>query len=143
MGQLSHPYMTSGKTIALTIWVSEAKVMFLFINLLLMFVITFLPRNKRLLISWLQSPSAVILELKKLKSLIVSIIYPSICYEVIVPDVMILVFQMLSFQPAFSLSSLTFIKKLFIYLFFILKKIAVYFLLVFIFPKHIFPFHKL
>ena len=76
-------------------------------------VIAFLPRSKRLLISWLQLPSAVILEPKKIKSDTVSTISPSICYEVMRPDAMILVFWMLSFKPAFSLSSFTFIKRLF------------------------------
>ena len=76
-------------------------------------VIAFLPRSKRLLIPWLQSPSAVILETKKMKSLTVYIVSPSICYEVIGPDAMIFVFWILSFKPAFSLSSLTFIKRLF------------------------------
>ena len=76
-------------------------------------VITFLPRNKRLLISWLQSPSAVILEPPKIKCVTVSIVSPSICHELIGPDAMILVFWMLSFKPTFSLSSFTFIKMLF------------------------------
>ena len=74
-------------------------------------VIAFLPRNKHLLISWLQSPSAVILEPKKMQS--VSIVSPSICHEVMGPGAMILVFWMLSFKPTFSLSSFTFIKRLF------------------------------
>ena len=76
-------------------------------------VIAFLPRSKHLLISWLQSPSAVILEPKKIKSVTVSIVSPSLCHEVMGPDTMILVFWMLSFKPAFSLSSFTFIKRLF------------------------------
>ena len=76
-------------------------------------VITFLPRNKRLSISWLQSPSAVILEPRKIKSVIVSIVSTSVCHEVMGPDAMILVFWVLSFRPAFSLSSFTFIKRLF------------------------------
>ena len=76
-------------------------------------VITFLPRSKYLLISWLQSPSAVILESRKIKSLTVYIIAPSICHEVMGSDAMILVFWILSFLPAFSLSSFTFIKRLF------------------------------
>ena len=76
-------------------------------------VITFLPRSKRLLISWLQSPSAVILEPQKIKSATVSPVSPSICYEVMGLDAMILVFWMLSFGPTFSLSSFTFIKRLF------------------------------
>ena len=77
------------------------------------FVIAFLPRSKCLLISWLQSPSAVILEPKKIKSLTVSIVSPSICHEVMGADAMILVFQMLSFKSTFLLSSFTFIKRLF------------------------------
>ena len=76
-------------------------------------VIDFLPRSKLLLISWLQSPSAVILEAKKIKSIPISIVSPSICHEVMRLDAMILVFWMLSFKPAFSLSSFTFIKRLF------------------------------
>ena len=76
-------------------------------------VITFLPRSKRLLISWLQSPSAVILELQKIKSATVSMVSPSICHEVVGPDAMIFIFWMLSFKPTFSLSSFTFIKRLF------------------------------
>ena len=111
--QLSHPYMTTGKTIALTIWTFVGKVMSLLFNTLSRFVIAFLPRSNCLLISWLQSPSAVILEPKKLKSLTVSIISPSICHEVLGLDAMVLVFRMLSFKPTFSLSSFTFIKRLF------------------------------
>ena len=76
-------------------------------------VITFLPRSNRLLISWLQSLSAVILEPQKIKSAIVSTVSPSVCHEVMRPDAMILVFWMLSFKPTFSLSSFTFIKRLF------------------------------
>ena len=88
MVQLSHLYMTTGKTIALTRWTFVSKVT----SLLLRFVIAFLPGNKRLLISWLQSPSAVILELKEIKSVTVSIVSPSICHEVLGLDAMILVF---------------------------------------------------
>ena len=77
------------------------------------FVTAFLPRSKLLLISWLKSPSAVILEPKKIKSVTVSIACPSICHEVMGPDAMVLVFWMLSFKPAFSLSSFTFIRRLF------------------------------
>ena len=77
------------------------------------FVIVFLPRNKHLLISWLQSLSPVILELRNIKSFTVSIVSPSVCHEVMGPDAMILVFWMLNFKPAFSLSSFTFIKRLF------------------------------
>ena len=89
--------------------------MSLLFNMLSRLVIAFLPRSKHLLISWLQSPSAVILEFKKIKSVTVSFVYPSICHEVMGPDVMIFVFWMLSFKPTFSLSSFTFIKTLFNY----------------------------
>ena len=92
MVQLSHPYMTTGKTIALTIWTIVGKVMSLLFNTLSRFVIAFLPKSKRLLISWLQSPSAVILESKKINSLTVSIVSPSICHEVIGLDAIIFVF---------------------------------------------------
>ena len=81
--RLSHPYMTTGKTIALTRWTFVGKVMSLLSNMLSRLVITFLPKSKYLLISWLQSPSAVIFEPKKIKSLTVSIISPSTCHEVI------------------------------------------------------------
>ena len=111
--QLSHPYMTTGKTVALTRRTFFDKVMSLLFNMLSRLVITFLPKSKRLLISWLQSPSAVILEPQKIKSATVSTVSPSICHEVMGPDVMILVFWMVSFKPTFSLSSFTFIKKLF------------------------------
>ena len=84
--------MTTGKTIALTRQTFVGKVMSLIFNMLSRFVITFLPRSKRLLISWLQSPSAVILELPKIKFLTVSIVSPSTCHEVMRPDAMILVF---------------------------------------------------
>ena len=87
--QLSHPYMTTGKTIALTRWTIVGKVMSLFLNMLSRLVITFLPRSKRLLISWPQSPSAVILEPRKINSDIFSIASPSICHEVMRPDAMI------------------------------------------------------
>uniref|UniRef100_A0AC11DEK6 Uncharacterized protein n=2 Tax=Ovis aries TaxID=9940 RepID=A0AC11DEK6_SHEEP len=90
--QLSHPYMTTGKTIALTRWTFVGKVMSLLSNMLSRLVITVLPRSKRLLISWLQSPSAVILEPKKIKSDTVSTVSPSICHEMMGPDAMILVF---------------------------------------------------
>ena len=112
MLQLSHPYMTSGKIIALTIWIFVGKVMSLLFNTLSRFVISFLSRSKHLLISWLQPPPAVILKPKKIKSVTVSIVSPSICHEVMGQDAMILVFWMLSFKPAFSLSSFTF-KRLF------------------------------
>ena len=90
--QLSHPYMTTGKTIALTRQTFVNKVMSLLFNMLSRLVITFLPRSKHLLISWLQSPSAVILEPPKIKSVTVSTVSPSICHEVMGPDAMILVF---------------------------------------------------
>ena len=90
--QLSSPYMTPGKTIALTRWTFVDKVMFLLFNMLSRLVITSLPRSKRLLISWLQSSSAVILEPRKIKSATVSTVSPSICHEVMGPDAMILVF---------------------------------------------------
>jgi len=108
--QLSHPYMTTGKTIALTRRIFVDKVMSLLLNMLSRLIITFLPRSKHLLISWLQSPSALILEPRKIKSATVS---PSICHEVMGPDAMILVFWMLSFKPTFPFSSFTFIKRLF------------------------------
>ena len=81
MIQLSHPYRTTGETIALTRWTFVGKVISLLFNMLSMFVIAFLPRSEHLLISWLQSPSAVILEFKKIKSVTVSIVSPSICQE--------------------------------------------------------------
>ena len=79
--QLSHPYITTGKTTALTRWPFVGKVMFLLFNMLSRLVIIFLPRSKLLLISWLQLPSAVILETKIIKSITVSIASPSICHE--------------------------------------------------------------
>ena len=115
---LSHPY----------IWLSHStteenhlfnymdfviKVMSLLFNMLFRFVIAFLPRRRHLLLSWLQSPSTVILEPKKIKSVSVSIVPPPVCHEVIGLDAMILVFWILSFKPTFSLSSFTFIKRLF------------------------------
>ena len=101
MVQVSHPYMTTGKTIALTRWTFVRKVLSLLFNMLYRLVIAFLPGSRRLLISWLQSPSAVILESMKRKSVTVSIVSPSICHEVIGLDAMIFVFWMLSFKPAF------------------------------------------
>ena len=109
--QLSHPYMTTGKTIALTTRTFVNKVMSLLFNMLSRLVIIFLPRSKRLLILWLQSPSAVILEPRKIKSATVSTVSPSICHEVMGPDAMIFIFWMLSFKPTFSLSSFTFIES--------------------------------
>ena len=90
--QLSHPYMTTGKTTALTRWTFVGKVISLLFNMLSWLLITFLPRSKCLLISWLQSPSAVILEPRKIKSATVSTVSPSICHEVMGPEAMILVF---------------------------------------------------
>uniref|UniRef100_A0AC11DJZ0 Uncharacterized protein n=1 Tax=Ovis aries TaxID=9940 RepID=A0AC11DJZ0_SHEEP len=90
--QLSHPYMTTGKTIALTGRILVGKVMSPLLNILSRLIITFLPRSKCLLISWLQSPSAVILEPKKIKSDIVSTVSPSISHEVMGPDAMIFIF---------------------------------------------------
>ena len=113
MVQLSHPYTTTEKTIALTRWTLVGKVMSLLLNMLSRLVIAFLPRSKRLLISWLQSPSAVVLEPPKVKVVTVSIISPSIYHEVMGLDAMILVLWMLSFKPTFSLFSFTFIKRLF------------------------------
>ena len=92
MVQLAHPYVTTGKAIALTRWTFVGKAMSLLFNMLSRFVIAFLPRSKHLLISWLQSPSAVILEPKKIKSVTVSIVSPSICCEVVGLDAMILAF---------------------------------------------------
>ena len=89
---LSHPYMTTGKTIGLTRWTFVGKGISLLFNMLLRLVLALIPRSKCLLVSWLQSPSAVILEPPKIKSDTVSTVSPSICYEVIGPDTMILVF---------------------------------------------------
>ena len=90
--QLSLPYMTAGKTIPFPTRTFVGKVMSLLLNMLSRLVVTFLPRSKRLLISWLQSPSAVILEPRKVKSATVSTVSPSISHEVMGPDAMILVF---------------------------------------------------
>ena len=92
MVQLSHTYMTTGKTIALARWSLVGKIMSLLFNMLSRLVVAFLPRSKHLLISRLQSPSAVIWEPKKIKSHTVSIVSPSISHEVMGPDAMILVF---------------------------------------------------
>ena len=109
MVQLSHPNMTTGKTIALTGQIFVSKVMSLLFNMLSRLVIAFLPRRKHLLISWLQSPSAVILEPPKIKSVTVSIVSPSFCNEVMGLDAMIFIFWMLSLSQLFhsplSLSS--------------------------------------
>ena len=92
MVQLSHPYMTAGKTIALTRRTFVGKVISLLFNLLSRLVTAFLPRSKHLLISWLQSPFAVILEPKKIKSVTVSTVSPSACHKVVGPDAMIFIF---------------------------------------------------
>ena len=113
MVQLSHPYMTTGKTITLTIQTFANKVLSLLFNTLSRYVIAFFPRSKHLLITWLQSRSTVTLESNKIQSLTVSVVFPSICREVMGLDAMIFVFWMLSFKPAFSLPSFTFIKRLF------------------------------
>ena len=104
--------MTTGKTIALTTRTFVGKVMSMLFNMLSRLVITFLPRSKRLLISWLQSPSTVIFEPPKIKSDTVSTVSPSISHEVMGPDAMIFVYWMLSFKPIFSLSSFIYIKRL-------------------------------
>ena len=91
--QFSHPYMTTtGKTIALTRWTFVGKVMSLLFNMLCRLIITFFPRNKHLLISWLQLPSAVILEPRKIKSATISTFFPSVCHKVMGLDAMIFVF---------------------------------------------------
>ena len=113
MIQHSHPYMTTGKTIALTRCTFVDKVMCLLFRMLSKLVIAFLPRSKCLLISWLWSPSTVSLEPKKTKSVIVPTFSPSICHEVMGLDAVILIYLMLSFKPAFSLSSFILIKRLF------------------------------
>ena len=113
--QLSQPYMTTGKTMALTRWTFVGKVMSLLLNMLSRLVITFLQRSKRHLISWLWSPSAVIWEPRKRKPDNISTVSPSFSHQVMGPDAMIFVFWMLNFKPTFSLSSFTFtfIKRLF------------------------------
>ena len=105
MVQFSHLYMTTGKIIALTVQILFGEVLSLLFHMLSNFVIAFPPRSKCLLISWLQTPSAVILEHEKIKSVTVSNFSSSICHEVMGPDAMIFVFRMLSFKSAFSLSS--------------------------------------
>ena len=109
MVQLSHSYITTGKTITLTIWTFVGKVTSLLFNMLSRFVIAFLPRSKCILVSWLQSSSTVILEPKKIKSTILYTFPPSLCHEVMRQDAMILVFIKL----AFLLSSFTLIKRFF------------------------------
>ena len=116
MVQLSHPYKTTGKTIALTRRTFVGKVISLLFNMLSRLVIAFLPRSKCLLILWLQSPPAVILGPKKIKSVPVSVVSPSIYHEVMRPDALILVFWMLSFKPAFH-SPLSFHQEVLQFLF--------------------------
>ena len=111
--QLSHPHMTTGKTVVLTRRTFVGKVMSLLLNMLSGLVITFLPRSKHLLISWLQSPSAVIFGAPKNKVWHCFHCFPIYLHEVMGPDAMILVFWMLGFKPTFSLSSFTFTKRLF------------------------------
>ena len=113
MVQLSCLYLTTGKTIALTIRNFVGKVISLLFNTLSRFVIVFLPRSKSLLISWLQSSSIVILEPEIIKSVTATTFYPFICHAVMGPDAMILVYLILSFKPAFSPSSFTLSKRLF------------------------------
>ena len=113
MVQLSHPYMTTWKPIVLTLWTVVDKAISQLFNMLSRFVIAFLSRSKWLLISWLQSPSTVILEPPPIKSVTVSTVSPSIYQEEIGPGAMTLVFWMLNFKPAFSFSSFTLIKRLF------------------------------
>ena len=103
IGQLSHSNHDYWENIVLTRWTFVGKVMYLLYNMLSRLVIAFLPRSKHLLISWLQSPSAVILQPPKIKSVTVSIVSPSIYHGVMGRDAMILVFWMLSFKPTFSL----------------------------------------
>ena len=110
--QLSQLYVTTGKTIALTILTFVSRVILLF-NTLSGFVIAFLSRRNHLLISWLQSPSAVVLEPKKRKSVTASTFFASICHEVMGSDAMILVFLIFSLKPALLLSFFTLIKRLF------------------------------
>ena len=112
MVQLSHLYMTTGKPIALTKLPFVSKVTSLLFNTASMFVMVFFLRSKSLLIPWLQSQSTVILEARKIKIHCFHI-PPFICHEVMEPGAIILVFQMLSFKPAFSFSSFNFIKRLF------------------------------
>ena len=99
--QLSHLYMTTGKSIAFTTWTFVSRVMALLLKTLSRLVIAFLPRSKHLLLLWLQLTSTVILELRKIKFVTVSIVSTSICHEVMRLDSMIFVFWMLSFKPAF------------------------------------------
>ena len=112
---LIHSYVTTGKTIGLTRQTFVGKLMSLSFNMLSRFFLVFLPRSKHLLISWLQPPSELMLEPKKIKSFTISIVSPSFCQEAMGLDAMILVFWTLCFKPALLLSSFTFIKRLFSY----------------------------
>ena len=137
--QISYPYMNSGKTIALTRHAFVGNViMFLLFNMLSRLVTAFLSGSKCLLISWLQSQSAVILEPQKIKSVTVSIVSPSFCHEVMGSDAMILVFWMLSFKSTFSLYSFTFIKRFFISLLSAIRVVSSPFLRLLIFLLAIF-----
>ena len=107
--------MTTGKTIVLTRQALVSKAMSLLFNMLSRLAIAFIPKSQHLLISWLQSPSAVILEPPKIKSVTVSIVYTLMCHEMMGLDATTFVFWMFTFKPAFSLSSFTFIKRLFNY----------------------------
>ena len=113
MVQLTYLYMTTVKATALTIRTFVGKVISPFFNTLSRFLIVFLPRNKHVLILWLHSLSAVVLEPPKIKSVTASTFFSSICYEVMGLDALVLLFWMLSFKPGFSLSSFTLIKRLF------------------------------
>ena len=113
MAQLSHQYMTIGKTMSLNIWAILGKVCLCFIIHCLDLSHVSFQEASHLIISWLQSPSTVILEPKKSKPIIASIFSPSICHEMIGRDIMILIFLMLSFKAGFSLSFFTLIKRLF------------------------------
>ena len=110
--QLSYPYMTNGKTIALTRWTFVGKIS-LYFNMLSSFVIALLWRSEHLLISWVQLPSAVILEPKKIKPVSVSIVSPCVFHDVLGLEAMIFILWMLTLKPVYSLSSFTFIKRLF------------------------------
>ena len=123
--QLSHPYMTTGKTIATIRRIFVGKVMSLLFNILSSLVIIFLPRSRHLLISWLQSPSAVILEPQKIKSDTVSTVYLSISHKVMGLDAMIFVFWMLSFKSTFPTLHYHFHQEAFLFLFTFCHKGAV------------------
>ena len=123
--QLSHPYMTTGKTIATIRRIFVGKVMSLLFNILSSLVIIFLPRSRHLLISWLQSPSAVILEPQKIKSDTVSTVYLSISHKVMGLDAMIFVFGMLSFKSTFPTLHYHFHQEAFLFLFTFCHKGAV------------------